>query len=385
VPQGTVVNRRAWKQIYENQQMDWSLIIFLVVVVFFAYRGYKKGLLKSLSRVSSLVAGYITAILYTGSVSTFLGPQFQLQGIAAFVIASLVLFFGAAMAVSLLFRLGEKLWSSEETPSSVSSFGGATLGLVVGVIVATVIVWTYAFVRDMRPTETVEVPAEINYSRVESMARRAVGKAVNTAMSLGSAEPQISSLSTALAEAPAEIAQHAQQLASSNDLNTLLNNPKNQAVLNGGDVEAVLKLPAFQQLANNPDMLALAKSAGILNESADNRQSAKVALAGQIIDIRARMLRMKNDRRVQEILADPEFQKKIQSGNPLDLLTNAPLLELADIIFSDSAAPAETVNNETSHIQPDSGLIDLSKEKFKLYSWTDKDGQIHYSDVEPEP
>ena len=49
--------------------MDWSLVIFLVVVVFFTYRGYRKGLLRSLSRILSLLAGYITSILYAGRVS----------------------------------------------------------------------------------------------------------------------------------------------------------------------------------------------------------------------------------------------------------------------------------------------------------------------------
>lgn len=29
--------------------MDWSLIIFLIVILFFAYRGYRKGLLKSVA------------------------------------------------------------------------------------------------------------------------------------------------------------------------------------------------------------------------------------------------------------------------------------------------------------------------------------------------
>jgi len=365
--------------------MDWSLIIFIVVVVFFAYRGYKKGLLKSLSRVLSLLAGYIAAILYTGQVFAIVESQSQLQGIVAFVIASLVLFFGAAMAVSFLFWLLQILWPANDTPSAVSSYGGATLGSVVGVIVAIAIVWTFAFMRDMRPAEGVAAVADTNNSRIEILASRAAGKAVNTAMSLGSAEPEVTSLSTALVEAPAQITQQAQRLAGSDDLKALLNDSQNQAVLNSGDVKAVQKLPAFHKLANNPDMLALTKSAGMLDQSGKNTAASQAALASQIVDIWARMLRVKNDRRVQEILNDPEFQQKIQSGNPVDLLTNARLLELADIIFSDSAAPDQAGNNGANNIQPGSSLADPPKQKTKIYSWTDKDGRLHLTDVNPDP
>jgi hypothetical protein len=82
--------------------MDWSLIIFIFVLAFFAYRGYKKGLLKSLSRVLSLIAGYVVAILYAGYVSKLVESNTPLQGIAAFVAASLMLFIAAGIAVTVV-------------------------------------------------------------------------------------------------------------------------------------------------------------------------------------------------------------------------------------------------------------------------------------------
>ncbi len=89
--------------------MDWSLVIFLVVILFFGYRGYKKGLFKSLGRILSVLAGYVCAILYTGQVSQLIETQFQLQGIVAFLAASVLLFFGASFVVGLLFWLLGKL------------------------------------------------------------------------------------------------------------------------------------------------------------------------------------------------------------------------------------------------------------------------------------
>lgn len=349
--------------------MDWSLIIFIAVVAFFAFRGYKKGLLRSLSRILSLLAGYIASILYTKQVSTLVESHTPLQGIAAFISAALVLFIAAGIAVGILFWLIEKLIPEKDKPSPASSVGGAGVGLLVGGVVAIVIVWTFAFLRDMSPAPEQQAISQTQKSSVENLASQLASKAVGSAMSLVAVKPEVANLSAALIEAPAKIAMHVQQLTSSDDLNALLGNPQNQRVLNSGDANAVQQLPAFQQLVKNPDMLALANSAGMLAETADNGETVEAALAGQITNIWGRMQRLKNNTRVQEIMNDPEFQRKVQSGSPVDMLTNARLLELANIIFSETSAD-------------DSNSQNPPKEETKVYSWTDKDGRVHYSDAE---
>ncbi|MBT8434066.1 MAG: CvpA family protein [Gammaproteobacteria bacterium] len=363
--------------------MDWSLLLFIVVMLFFAYRGYKKGLFKSLSRILSLVAGYIAAILYAGPFSAVLGSQYQLQGIVGFLAAALILFFSAVIAVSILFWILAKLLPATDSPSTASSLGGATVGLVIGVIVAIAIIWTYAFVRDIHFARDAE--ANFKPGKIERLASNVASKVVNSALSMGSARPEITNLGTALIASPAEIAQHARRLSSSNDLNELLRDPDNQALLNRGDVAAVKNLPALRKLARNPDMLALAKYAGIVDDSANNSDAVETALATQLTDIWGRVHRVRNDRRVQEILNDPEFQQKIQSGNPIDLLTNARLLELADIIYADEAAPSGAGQVESNSVQPESSRQPSSEEKMKIFSWVDEDGRIHYSDTEGEP
>ena len=71
--------------------MDWSLIIFVIVAAYFGYRGYRKGLLKSLARLLSLGAGYLAAILYSSQLAALIEANAGLKGIAAFITASLIL------------------------------------------------------------------------------------------------------------------------------------------------------------------------------------------------------------------------------------------------------------------------------------------------------
>lgn len=345
--------------------MDWPLVLFLAVVVFFAYRGYKKGLLRSLSRVLSLLAGYTASILYTEQVSAILASYLQLEGIVSLIAAAFILFVTAGIAVIIFFWIITQLMPARETPSVASSCGGLAVGLMVGVIVAIIAVWSFTFVRDFRGGPEL---VQTDKSKFETFTNRVAGKAATTAMTLGSVNPEVARLSAAIIEAPTEVSQHAQQLMSSGDLQALLADPKSQAVLDSGDVNALRQLPAFQQLVKNPDFLALAKSAGMLTDATQNNASTETRLATQLAEIWGRVQRLKNDERVQEILSDPEFQQKVQSGNPLDMLTNPRLLELANIIFANPATPDSAVDGGSGDIQSKSNLSKPPAKTTRIYS-----------------
>lgn len=367
--------------------MDWSLIIFVIVAAYFGYRGYRKGLLKSLARLLSLGAGYLAAILYSSQLAALIEANAGLKGIAAFITASLILFAGGALLVNLQFRLVEKFIGNDTQISRVSSGGGATLGLLIGCVIAFVLVWTFAFVRDMSPTfETASTTVE-NQSGIEALANSIAGKAVDSAISLSDTKPEIARLSAALVRAPAKITQQAKRLGRSPELIELLNNPDNQAVLDRGNVDEIRSLPAFQRLSKNPDLLALADTAGMLDGLKGNA-AVDEQLAAQIGDIWGRSQRIKNDPRVQEIVNNPEFQQKIQSGNPIDLLGNAELLELVDIMFAEDEDSAVTDSEPASREavgQSQPAIKTPSKTPAKkIYSWTDSSGRVHYSDVKPE-
>ena len=363
--------------------MDVSLIIFIAVVAIFAFRGYRNGLLKSLSRILSLISGYVVAILYSKQLSLIVASNFQLEGLVAYILASILLFTGAAIAVGVLFRLIVKLRSDKRTVTRASSFGGVVAGGAVGIVVAFAIVWIFAFTRDLSPAGKLEASAASNKSMVEDMANRAASKAVNTAMTMVSAKPEVTSLSMALAANPVDISLQIRRLAGSDDLISLLNDRSNQAVLDSGNAAAVQKLPGFIRLARNRDLLALAKSAGLLNPSEDNAQAMETALARQLTDTWGRVQRVKNDRRVQEILSDPEFQQKIKSANPLDLLTNTRLLELADIVFSDTAGQVPDSESNANQPLANSPMRIPEKKETQIYRWVDKNGRVYFSDVEP--
>ena len=357
-----------------------SLILFLVVVLFFAYRGYKKGLFKSIVKVLSLAAGYAATIFFVSPVSAIVEAEFQLSSIVAFVAASTVLFIGAFVFISLLFGLIGNLWMKGKDKSTVSAIGGTVMGSLIGTIVAIILVWGFTVANNLRPVASGQVLTAKPSSWIETMAKQVVSKVVEIVMSAASTSPELKSLTQAMIETPGAISQQVQRIAKSNDLTNLFGDRNNQAVLNSGDTNAVQQLPAFQQLVKNPDILSLAKSAGMLGESGDDAESAEAALAMQTTDTWMRVQQVKNNQRVQDIMNDPGFVAKLQSGDPVDLLTNSKLLELANIIFEEKDVESKPTTAEKK--QP---LAGAKEKETKIYSWTDDQGRIHYSDVEPKP
>ncbi len=354
--------------------MDWSLILFVGVVLLCAWRGYRLGAMRSAARILSLIAGYAAAILFTAGASTMVETWTPLEGLVAFLVAALVLFVGASLGTSLLFGFAGKLLTSSERPSPASALGGAAIGLVVGVILAVTAVWFYAFVRDLDGAGFDS--ASTAPSLVESLTQRFVGRATYAAVNLVADDPEVAGLGAALMEAPAETALRARRLAESAEFEALLADPRNRVVLDSGNAGLVQKLPAFRRLAQNEDLRALAGAAGLGVDANADPEGFEAALAGRVTDTWGRVRAVQNDPRVREILNDPEFQASLQSASPVELLGNAQLLELANIIFADA--------NADSAMTPAAGVDAVPSEPSAIHRWVDDKGRVHYGDSPPE-
>jgi uncharacterized membrane protein required for colicin V production len=353
--------------------MDWSLIIFAVVILLFAWRGFRGGFLKALGRVFTVLAGYAAAILYSGPLSSWIEIQFGWQGVVAFIGTSLTLFLAAGLAMMLIFALLRRYLFPGDDISTTSALGGGFVGALVGVLLAIAIVWSFAFVRDMRSSDTTETTASEHSSGVETLANRLAGSAVSAAMNAGSVTPEVARLSGALAASPADAMQRTQRLMKNTEFLALMQDPSNQRVLDSGNPKRVQQLPAFRALAVNPDLLALGEMSGLADDDLD------AELARQLTDTWGRTQQVKNDPRVQAILADPEFQAALNSDNPVDLLTNHQLLELADIIYAD-----ETIAATSGQSTAGTSAVKPPKEPTEIHQWTDSSGRIHYSDQKRE-
>jgi len=358
--------------------MTISLILFIVLPVFFAYRGYRQGFISSLSTIVSLAAAYLATILYTRSLSTIIIDQFDLQQIAALALASISLFICVYTITRLLLLITKRLLSKKVDKSLFSSVGGAMVGGTVGFIVAVIIVWAITFVRDSLEADN-SISQNTQTDPVEQISGKIVGNTVAKLLNSDKSSDGMTNLGTAFFQSPAQMTRQLKRLADSNDLQQLFSNHHNQAVLSSGDVEAVKQLAEFQQLINNPDLLALGRSAGMLPEDSTDQQLIEQQLAEKTIDIWQRVQQVQDDPRVRNILDDADFRQKLQSGNPLQIMADSRLLQLADLILAEDRDSSRESKSQTQPEMP-SAEVNNDKPPTEIYQWTDEDGRIHFSD-----
>ncbi|MEJ2418170.1 MAG: CvpA family protein [Exilibacterium sp.] len=365
--------------------MDISLIVFLCAVAFCTYSGYRRGLGASLARILGLVSGYAIAIVYTDELAVWLQRSTDLQGIASYMVAGIALFLGGGLAVSLLFGLVGRFMPKRQSLCVASSLGGAATGLLVGCVIGFALVWGLTLVRQLQPaagntvaTRAVERPA----TALEKLANRAASGAVAAAAKVVDAPPDVVTASRVLAQSPGATVQRLQRVVNGDGMKTLLNDSQAQRLMQSGDSRGLLALPAFQQVAADPDLRELASSAGFTDGSDEQ-------LAARLSDLWRRAQRVKQNPQLQQILHDPELQQQLQSGNPLALLSNPKVQTLLEIIYSSGGEGASPQGSHLSAAQRSAGDEPASAygkpaSGNGVFRWVDNDGRVHYSDKDPQ-
>lgn len=401
--------------------MDISLIVFCVTVAFFAYRGFRRGLGASLSRILGLLAGYGVAIIFTPSLSAWLQAETELQGIAVFLLAGISLFLGGGLLVSLMFSLVARLFVKKQTLSTASSVGGGVVGILAGIVIGLTLVWGLDFLQTLQFAKNAEntafaeqksqktttddsKPASENpvvrdtrvadgrdkKNAIEKAAAYVAGSAVTVAAQAMNISPEMSQASKALIQSPGQTVVQMQRLFKSEPLTTLLNERHSQTLLQQGNTRAVVQLPAFQRLIEHPDFSGLMQAAGLSVQSEEQ-------IAVQLSRLWRRAQQVKNNPQLQDIMSDPAFLEQLQSGNPFALLTNPKLQTLADIVYTSgiqepvtqpgefsSESASDFMTGDTTRsvpVIPDADRASTTaKPETKIYRWVDDQGRVHYSD-----
>ncbi|MGI1678720.1 MAG: CvpA family protein [Cellvibrionaceae bacterium] len=368
--------------------MDFTWIIFLVIAVFFTYKGYKNGTLATVARIASFIAGYIASLLFGGAAASFIEKTTSLDSILAFIVGGIGVFVLASFLVGLLFsRIAKKIQKERgEKISVASSLFGAGLGLCVGTTIAFFMVFFISFAQDMVQSKKIinssSQTSNINEGKspkniVEKASRNIASKVVDVVTSSSDMDPASAKIAGAFMNNPKEVMDNIQGVVNSPSTRALFNDPVNQDILNSNNPLAIAELPAFKEMISDPKMKQLAEASGF---NAVEGEAFNQELAEKIGSMWGRAQAVKNDERVQEIFRDPEFQKRLKSNNPMMLIADPQFMEIVKILTTkepdNNAQEIKTEDGEASSIKP--------KEAPVIKRWVDENGQIHFSDEKSE-
>lgn len=413
--------------------MSLTTIIFLVILLFFTWRGYQKGFVGAISRVLSFVVAYPAAIFLTKPFATFLRSYIGLDGLILFLIAGCTIFAVVSLLVTLLLNGIARLVPHNEFTQTSSKIGGAAFGVIFGSVFGLLAVYVVDLVA--KPHQAVnaqenstpktnkknnadeeesirkyviaeDAPTKntaANDTFIDTSAKKLVSTAASTAVDIITDDKATSQITKVMTQDPQAMLGHVQNMTNNGELKQLLNKPDFQAALNHGNTDSLMQNADFQQLIQNPDMQAIISSA----DDETNGKTAEQAAAEKMIQAWQKVATIKNDPRVLDIVGDPAFQAQLNSTNKLPLLMNPKLRELSEIIFSNNSAartPEQIESNtnrpapiktsehykveDITHGVPQDSEAETPKPadkkaeqtETKLYRWTDENGKVHFSD-----
>ncbi|MET0355893.1 MAG: CvpA family protein [Cellvibrio sp.] len=416
--------------------MSLTTIVFLVILLFFTWRGYQKGFIGAISRVLSFVIAYPAAIFFTKPFANFLRGYTSLDGLILFLVAGCIIFLGVSLAVTLLLNAMARLIPQTQFTETSSKVGGTVFGLVIGGVFGLIAVYivdilvkpktiapefaatqpedarsknqTAADEEAIKKYVVAEGAPAIDRSSdtfIDTTAKKLVSNAASTAVELITDDKATSQITKAITQDPQATLGHVQNMTNDGEFKALLNKPSFQAELNRGNVETLMNNKDFQQLMQNPDMQAIVSSD--TDPSAD--KSGEQAAAEKMIQAWQKVSTLKNDPRVLAIVSDEAFQAQLNSPNKLSLLMNPKLRELTEIIFEPNPAGAMPQQLEDSATETEKNNMHYTIEDItngpaqqheevadedtktstekktgqpeqKLYRWTDENGKVHFSD-----
>ncbi|NOY49153.1 MAG: CvpA family protein [Chlorobi bacterium] len=121
-------------------------LIFLVPIMFFAYSGYKKGLIIEAATLGALILGLYFAIYFSDIAGGFLNKTFNIEqkymGALSFVLTFIVVVFGVIAVGKALEKIVDILFLG-----FLNKMAGAVFGIIKGALFISVLIFAFSYFR----------------------------------------------------------------------------------------------------------------------------------------------------------------------------------------------------------------------------------------------
>lgn len=304
--------------------MDTSSIIFVAMIVIFAYRGYGHGIIEALSRVGGMAAGYAAAIFISPLLANWLVANTELNGVLAYIVAPPLLMMSTFWLVELIFDAIDQAYGHHVEFTRFSHYGGVIVGAVLGVFLGIIAVWLYVLVRDALLTHSYDEYLKRPQSQVEQGVGGVVGAASSLAMGRFNLYGHSAVRASNFMAQPARIMCQAQALWVNPYMRYLYQSEGGIKLLSQGDATELQTHPAFIELLEDSSIESLLLKMQLV----DARSNYSEALAQKLIQLWLWLEAVKHDPEIAAIVNDESFRQALDSSSPTRLMLNDQWLEL---------------------------------------------------------
>ena len=359
--------------------MSILAVIACVWVLWGAWRGYKRGAVRVLAGVLSLLLGYVACFLWgwplaqslSGKVTPFLQWPIAAGGI----------FLVVALVVNLLFWPLAKRYKQ----SAATAWLGVAGNSAMATVMLMAALWGAGLVAGAIPSPNIKsVLQQIGYSAEHPLVRisnAVMSRFIGVGLRLVGASDEQVKAGVVLAQTPAAGVMNLQAVSGSNETKALLHSePLKQAIANG-DVEQLIQHPDFVAFSQQPGMESM-----IALVPRDNGESQAQALATTMVDVFQRVEHIKQSDETRKVLEDPEIQAIMQSGDTARLMTQPKMQPLLAAIMGGSMAQESEkptarapVNELAEQVKTEQPAEPSGPAHEVMFKWKNANGQTHFS------
>ena len=380
--------------------------MYIAIVLFTAlsvsFWGWRKGFLQMVLRLSSLLLAYALTWQEAPHLARYLADKGWLPGLLAWPVAGLFLF----LVGSILFSVATR-WFGSLMPEEWHESGrilGAISGVLLGVGMGLLMVWTASTLRDAWHLRVAQqagadhVTADTSaIGKADHMVSDLSGQAMSAMVKGALGDSPAATVAAQWARQPVSMSEGLQHLANKSELRQLFQDPANYAVLARGTNGAIQRLPQFQALISDPQVMQFLSAAGLPGET-PSQQSQN--FAGMLSRYTGNFEKLRGTPEFQALAQDPELRAKLQQGNPLVLITNDKMRRLADMLVQgklpdqlpaepateadDNSVEARELAATTPRRESPTKPVSSKQEPNKpLYRWHDDKGHLHITEDKP--
>lgn len=363
--------------------------------------GWHKGLLHLVLRLSALLLAYVFTWQVTPAFAAYITERGWLSGVLVWPAAGLALFFVGSMVLSLLARgvlhIAPAHWQSE------GKLAGGVIGAALGCGLGLLLVWTTGALQDAwhirtanenqqdenqqdksTPAPISALPASV-LSYADQVVRHWSGDVIATMAQRTLGDSPAATVATQWVRDPLSMSEGLQHLANKPALRQLFQDPASYDVLVKGSSADIQRLPAFQALTDDPQVMQLLSVAGLPGEALPQQSQA---LAGMLSRYAGNFEKMRTTPEFQALVQNPDLRQKLQQGNLLVLLTDDKIRQLASMLTQDNTTLGKIDQPATAaHSPPIAPAQPITPaqpmQEKNLYRWKDERGRVHITEDQP--
>ncbi len=297
-------------------------LIALVIMIYYFHKGYQRGLFLSTLSIIRLICAYFSAYLFFKPLGQMILNQYALPKYLALAIGGFIAFFIVYMFLSIVIRIIS--WLRRTRKSSLIKTGsvwldkllGSMSGAIVGLAMIAIILWAYNIAKfsqmgSFLPDISNSIAAQMSSSIIEKGTYLIADKSLDQKEMARAISKSVSNPGKTI-----------------NDMQDLMNSPKIQKLSDDkefvnamlkGEVDKIKRNPTLNRVLEDSEIIDKVKNLGFIANDY-KPQEMKTEVAEKLAKAGKEINKIKNDPKIQKLLADNTLKEKIDRQNIGEML-----------------------------------------------------------------